>query len=396
MSLDFQQVRQQIIEMGKSAPMRVAHLQNLHKKALEALGANADQMALLRQKVNAALASNSNLRCAVPGDEPLTHHSTLPPLPEVATLLAADGSQINPDPHNLIDYCLVNVGAVQMHLGSPEPPTTIIETELIYHEKMYTDTGRLSEGLVALRRDLSERQLLAKLAQDAIPPIITLTDGPLELWTRRSGDQEAREYEEAFKSYLKTLHELRGLGASTLGYIDKPRGDLLVRLLEVAILPLDEIEHAGQRQHRRLLGVTDTELFRNLLSPGERSAIFGIQSPTTARYDEELKQHFFYLNVGTGEGSKSYPVRVEIPAWVAGNLKMVDDIHAILVQQCKILGTRTYPYLLHRSHEVAVVTLDDKKQVERMIALELYQRGLSVGETSHKQATKDLPGRGRG
>jgi len=43
-----------------------------------------------------------------------------------------------------------------------------------------------------------------------------------------------------------------------------------------------------------------------------------------------------------------------------------------------------------------VVTLDDKKQVERMIALELYQRGLSVGETSHKQATKDLPGRGRG
>jgi hypothetical protein len=74
---------------------------------------------------------------------------------------------------------------------------------------------------------------------------------------------------------------------------------------------------------------------------------------------------------------------------------MVDAIHAVLVQQCKVLGTRTYPYLLHRSHEEAVVTLDDKVQVERMIAFELRQRGLNVGEASHKQATKDLPGRRR-
>jgi hypothetical protein len=260
---------------------------------------------------------------------------------------------------------------------------------------MYTDAGRLSEGLVALRRDLSERQLLAELAQDAEPPIITLTDGPLELWTRTSGDQESREYDKAFKSYLDILHELHRMGASTLGYIDKPRGDLLVRLLEIALLPLDEIDKAGQRQYRNLLGMTDSDLFREILSAGERSAIFGIQSHTRGKYSQELKLNFFYLNVGPGGGSKSYPVRVEIPAWVADDLEMVNTIHAILVQQCKILGTRTYPYLLHRSHEEAVVTLDDKAQVERMIVFELRQRGLRVGEASHKQATKDLPSRRR-
>jgi hypothetical protein len=99
--------------------------------------------------------------------------------------------------------------------------------------------------------------------------------------------------------------------------------------------------------------------------------------------------------VGSGIGAKAYTVRVEIPAWVVDNEPLLDNIHAVLVDQCRTLGTRPYPYLLHRSHEVAVVTRDDKKQVERMIALELYKLGLKVGGESHKQGTKDLPGRTR-
>ena len=90
-----------------------------------------------------------------------------------------------------------------------------------------------------------------------------------------------------------------------------------------------------------------------------------------------------------------YPVRVEIPAWVAEDPQMLDDIHAVLVHQCQILGSRTYPYLLHRSHEVAVVTQDEKRQLENMIALEIQKRLGMLEQASEKQATKDLPGRTR-
>jgi hypothetical protein len=166
-------------------------------------------------------------------------------------------------------------------------------------------------------------------------------------------------------------------------------------LLEIALLPHDALSEAGQPSQRTLLGVTDADLFRYFLGAGERSGIFGIQSRNASKYPDPLKLHFFYLNVGEGTGAKAYPVRVEIPTWVVEDTSMVEDIHAVLVEQCQVLGTRTYPYLLHRSHEVAVVTLDEKKQVERMIALELHRRGLDPGDISHKQAIKDLPGRTR-
>jgi hypothetical protein len=395
MSLDFQQVRQQVAEMGKTAPRRVEHLQRLYKKALETLISNADQVLQLRGKVSTAVGFNPILRCAVPGSETLNHTNALPPMPEKATIIAADGSQINPDRHASVDYCLINIGAIQMRLGEPDAPSTTVQSDLLYDDQLYTETGRLSERLVALRRDLRERQFLAKLAKDAPPPLITLADGPLELWIGQEKGQDAKEYKKAVSSYQEVLHDLHQSGASTVGYIDKPRGDLLVRLLEIALLPMEEIANAGKRAQRKLLGVTDTDLFQNILAPGERSAIFGIQSQNAKIFADEIRTHFFYLNVGSGKGPKAYPVRVEIPTWVVESDQMVDGIHAVLVDQCKILGTRTYPYLLHRAHEVAVVTRDDKKQVERMIALELYKRGLNVGEKSHKQGAKDLAGRTR-
>ena len=393
MSLDFQQVRQQVIEMGEKAPLRAQYLRALRQKALDTLENRADELAPLRAKVEAAVGQNPNLRCAVPRDEPLDTRTPMPPLPEAITLLAADGSQINPDRHASVDYCLVNVGAIQMRRGSPESPSTTIRSHLLYDEQMYTPAGRITEGMVALRRDLHERLLLAELAAGAQPPIITLTDGPLELWVGRESEPEAKEYRKYFEDYLRALRDLKAAGASVAGYIDKPRGDLLVRLLEIASLPADELEKTG-REHRPLRGVTDADLFRAILPPRARSAVFGIQSRNAGKYEAELALQFFYLNVGR-DANHPYPVRVEVPAWVADNPKMLDDLHAVLVHQCQILGTRAYPYLLHRSHEIAVVTRDEKEQVENMIALELRRRGGAVGQESHKQATKDAGRRQR-
>ncbi len=394
MSLDFQQVRQQVTQLGEQAPLRAEHLRALMERAMTTLHDQARDNRILREKVQAALAFNPHLRCALPGNEPLDAAFPLPPLPQDATVLAADGSQINPDRHASVDYCLVNVGAIQMRYGSPESPVTTVRSRLIYEDsEMYTPAGRITERLVALRRDLRERQLLAELAAGQPKPLVTLTDGPLELWVGREDEADGQVYKKYFKDYLAALRKLHRLGASAAGYIDRPRGDLLVRLLEIALLPLDELEDAGRR--RPLLGVTDADLFRRALKSGERSAVFGIQSRNAGQYAAELALNFFYLNVGRDE-KHPYPVRVEIPTWVVDSPKMLDQIHAILVDQCRILGTRTYPYLLHRSHEVAVVTRDEKRQVEQMITRELQRRGiLPVGLPSEKQAVKDLPGRTR-
>jgi hypothetical protein len=188
------------------------------------------------------------------------------------------------------------------------------------------------------------------------------------------------------------LSKLHKMGAITAGYVDKPRSVFVIRLLELAALSEDNIKEAGKRPW--LLGIFDTTLFEKILKPGDRTAIFGIQSTSAKDYRDELALHFFYLNVSMEE-KNPYLVRVEVPAWVAEDNKLLNDLHAVLVDQCQAISNRPYPYLLHRAHETAVVTRDEKKQVDTMISLELRNRGLKPGFRSSKQFYKDQPGRTR-
>jgi hypothetical protein len=80
---------------------------------------------------------------------------------------------------------------------------------------------------------------------------------------------------------------------------------------------------------------------------------------------------------------------------VAEERQQLDTLHAVLIDQCRMLGARPYPYLLHRAHETALVRLEERDQVTQMIALELRRRGVSIEGSSHKQFAKDQPGRTR-
>ena len=68
---------------------------------------------------------------------------------------------------------------------------------------------------------------------------------------------------------------------------------------------------------------------------------------------------------------------------------------AALIQQCRALGERGYPYLLHRAHETALVKMEEKEQVTQMIIQELMRKGVQVGSPSGKQGLKELPGKKR-
>ncbi|HEX7973443.1 MAG TPA: DNA double-strand break repair nuclease NurA [Anaerolineales bacterium] len=392
MALDFQQVRQQVHELGENALARQQQIKTLRSKASSLLESYSEDLDRLRQKVQTVVHSyDPSLRCALPGSEPLNAHYPLPALPSQVTLLAADGSQINPDRHAAVNYCLINLGAIQMCSNSSEPPTISSQCKLFYDNELYTPTGTLTEDMLALRRDLTERSLLATLVAEVGPPVITFTDGPIELWGAKDSGGEDSEFQKSLEAYQDALNELCSLGAATAGYVDKPGANLVVRLLEVAVTPQDELP--GIRKAHPLRGVIELDLYRDLLAPGERSAVFAMQSQSAKLYEGNLGLHFFYLNVG--RAGHPWLSRVEVPAWVAGNPEMLDHVHASLVHQCSILGSRPYPYLLHRAHEAAVVSQEEKEQVTQMIMMELRRRGVLVGEESYKQAAKSLGGRTR-
>ena len=393
MALDFQSINQQVKSLGEGAVQRQADLRARRQQARDLLAQFANRQAELRRKVEAALQFDPTLRCALPVEgspELLNGAFDLPELPAQVAVIAADGSQINPDRHAEVNYCLINTGTVAMELGADRAPQTRIESRLFYGDELLTAHGTLTEARVALMRDLAERKALVQLAEATqVRPVITFTDGPLELWGSRD-PQEAGEYQKSLADYKGVLSRLAEAGAVTAGYVDKPGAELVVRLLEIALLTGEELPHI--RDKRLLRGVSDRFLFSSLPS-GARSAIFALQSGSAENYTGQLALHFFYLNAGTEH--HSWLARVEIPAWVAWSQSSVDALQAVLVAQCRILGNRPYPYLLHRAHETALVKMEEKEQVTQMIALELRRRGVELDETSNKQFAKNLGAKGR-
>lgn len=391
MPIDYQQIYEKIQEIGKGARERKKTLEERRAKARELLAAYSSALDALRTKVDSAKAIDPNIRCAYPLDETLA--SSYPPPDSIiqATLIAADGSQINPDRHAAIQFSLVNVGGIIMKLQSGEAPTISTESELLYGDDLLPNGIPLSDGMVALKRDVAERTKLDDLSKGIKGQVVTFTDGPIELWGAKGEDTQSYfDYVEKYKGVLSRLQERDVI---TAGYVDKPSADLVVRLLEIASADNEQLQKL--REFHPLRGVSDRWLYGEkenpLLPPGHRSAVFQIQSNSEKSYKGVLSIHFFYLNVGT-EGHP-WPVRVEVPRWVVDDKNKLNLLHGVLVEQCRMMGSRPYPYLLHRAHETAVVKNEEKQQIEQLLTLELRKNNEDVDDGSYKQSAKDLQGR---
>lgn len=393
MPINFQQVYARIREIAAGAEELNRTLEEKRNLARGLLSTYASELDYLKKKVEAATAIDSNIRCAVPVNEPLT--ATYPPPPPAAgvTVLAADGSQINPDRHASIQFSIINVGIIIMKLHSGQAPEICVETEMLYGDDLISNGNPISDGMVAMRRDISERMKLDEVSKDIKGQVINLTDGTIELWGAKGDDPQA--YADFVEKYLKVLTRLHARGVITAGYVEKPSADLVVRLLEIATADQEQIQRL--REYQPLRGVSDRWLYgereNSLLPPGHRSAVFALQSGSVKRYKGPLALHFFYLNVGTL--GHPWPVRVEVPQWVAEDKKKLELLHSVLMEQCNMMGSKPYPYLLHRAHETAVVRREEKDQIEQLLALELRRVRDEVGERSYKDSAKALPGRSR-
>ncbi len=393
MPLNFQQTYTQIKTIGAQSEERRKKKEEARELARQLFSEYSDKLDLLRTKVDSAKQADANIRCAVPVDENLA--SSIGTVDSViqATLIAADGSQINPDRHASIQFGLINVGAITMKLNSGETPQIFTETELLFGDDLLPNNIPMSEGLVALKRDFAERSALDELSKNIKGDVVTFTDGPIELWSAKG--EVSHSYLEYSQKYLGVLSRLQSRGIITAGYVDKPSADLVVRLLEIMLADNEQIKKL--RDFHPLRSVSDRWLFGEkenpLLKSGERSAIFKIQSSSEKNYTGVLELYFFYLNVGT-EG-KPYPVRVEVPKWVVDDKAKLNLLHAVLVNQCQMMGSRPYPYLLHRAHETAVVKQEEKTQIEQMLLNELLKNNEDSDVGSNKQSAKNLQGRTR-
>ena len=387
MALDFQQVYTKIKEIGANVQQRKKILEERRAKARTLLNIYADALDVLRDKVESAKAADPALRCALPLKERLDSHFPPPDLPLNATLVAADGSQIFPDRHGQVQYYLINVGAIAMALGSGKTPQIFIDTKLYYGDD---EIEIPSEGQVALQRDLAERRKLLEISKEISGTVITFTEGQIELWGSLE-NQNKGSFEENLQDYLNVLYDLKVHGVITSGYVDKPGANWFIRLLEIAEFPQTDLE--SLRDYRPLLGVTDLWLFSQLLGEHERSAVFSLEAKSAQKYKDSLSIHFFYLNIG----DENHPAigRVDIPLWVAQDEIKLNALHQSLIEQSRIMGNKPFPYLLHRAHEIAVVSHQEKNQLDQMLIMEIYNNQGEVNKTSGKKSAKDLPGQTR-
>ena len=390
MPINYQEIYTQIKEVGLGAKERRKKKEEAQELAQKLLETYSSELDALRSKVDSAKIADANIRCAVPLDEALASRFAYPAPDSVpATLIAADGSQIVPNRHEALQYYVINVGTIAMQMGSGNTPDVETDTELKVLDEF--DDTHFSDSQVALMRDVAERKKLLEMAEKFSGTIIALTEGQLELWGAVD-NENAREFEKNLQDYLNALEAMHNKGIIAGGYVDKPSANWFIKLLEIAATPQDELKNV--RKNRLLAGATDYWIFSQILGEYERSAVFALQAKSAEKYRGSLGIHFFYLNVG----SAKYPkiARVDVPQWVAANPSMLNALHAALIEQSRIMGNKQqFPYILHRAHEIAVVTHREKEEIDQMLTRELLSNGNEIGEKSGKQSAKDLQGRTR-
>ena len=383
MTLELSRLTGQARAMGEELAARERQFADQVELARRWLAQYADQGKRLRHPAR-------SIRAAIPTGEPLDAVHPLPAIPERFTVIAADGSQIQPDRHGAALYHLINVGSLVYRHGSGEAPEAHSEPTLGYTEAQMYENGHLVSGNVLdVRRDLAEITRLAGLCAVEPPgPTIALVDGTLILWVLEglpAGEQCAK-----VTAYLDQLDRIRQAGAVVAAFVSRPRRTEVTRLLYLASLEGDE-DRANQG-HNPLEHLPDRAVF-GALPPGARSALFVSPSPINYKYYHPAGHavHFCYLNLAE-EGHDPVVARIEVPVWVAENPDRLELVHGAIVAQARIAGD--YPYALARADELAFISGPEREAFEEMVTTALLRAGIRSA-LSPKAYYKTLTRQGR-
>jgi len=298
-------------------------------------------------------------------------------------VISVDGSQIYPDRHQGVSCYLLNVGSVALHYGIPQDfPSIQIGTGgtngvgikpvfLASEPYVFTScpTGALREPqgarvpghiadtnaeIVNCHRQELELQagyaLGLKVKQEIkdSAPLVLLYDGSLIFWHLDAQDVALRE--RFLSRYLSLLHQLHKERITTASYISLTKSRELLNLVR---LQLCDFDPSKTQAFQVVEGVVDAVIVKSFLPEYHRTIVFQNNARISEFYPDQLRPHFFYLNVGDEIG------RVEIPAWVAQDPELVNSVAQIVLDQC--IKGRGYPVVIAEAHEQAVVKGPDRE-----------------------------------
>lgn len=398
MTLEFQTLVEQVERMGSMLEKLDFDFSEQMRLAIERFIGLGDVSAV-QERIDWVRQSDiSGYRGAAPLEtpdaEPVNRRVPPPDLPASATIIAADGSQVYPDEQAPVHYFLINTGAYVYHHGSQRTPEQFINPTLYFHKDHVHDKyGRvIRNSTVDDRRTIAEMETLAEKAwayRDEARPLVTLYDNRLMFLP---GEEEGRD---RLRDFFAALVRLQDAGALLAGYIDNPfRSKRFVQLLYLMSLRDEDEVKARQVELSRagdLDGLRDREFFDIVLEPGERSAVMVQNSPQNYTFKEKgesLEIAFFYLKVANSHQSRV--VRVDVPMWVARDPQAVGEIHALLLDQCRLQGRNPYPYAITRADELAVVTGKDRDKLDELVRVQLRKRGIMPGALTAKARGKEL------
>ncbi len=394
MTLEFAKLTEQVDRMGEYIATKEDEEFYKTDLALKIMEAYADEAWLpeIDRRVQDAIDKDAGYRGARPLDEPIMAAYHPAPLPESATIIATDGSQILPDTHGSSLYYLLNTGTIILSHGSGTPPEIVTQPYLFFEEGYLQTEGRgmVKSSVISARRTVAEMEALTENSwkqRGAARPLISLLDGPL-LFVM-SADVPDRE--QLRRVYFSAMVRLMDVQAALVGYTDRPRSRFVISLLHLMDIDEESVSRRSLATNGRIEGVRDIQVFGRFLEPGQRSAIFVQMSPQNKEFrqegGEELEIAFFYMNVAAHEGDFPVLARVEMPMWAMRNRELVAEVQGLLWQQCQQTVVR-YPYVLARADELAVVKREEARQLDMMISVSMTRHGILPGQSA-KAGSKD-------
>lgn len=337
--------------------------------------------------------------------EPLDTRVDLSPAPEAHTVIATDGSQINPS-HHEIAYCyLLNIGRVVLHYGQSRFPLLDSQPEVIYRpEDLYASRqwGIRTEDWMGHRRTVSEAVVLSELAaglrgkqrekstqqlsllQRPTVPTLAMTDGSLIYWFLDQLPAPARD--QILEPILAAWDSLRAAQVPMVGYLSASRSSEALNFLRLQSCPYEQPDcqkHCeGQTDGapcQVFSPLRDVTLWSTLLAPGQRGPLFKSSADILQPYGEH---HVYFCHVHVG----AEIARVELPEWVVNDSQLFESALSLtLTQVQKGFG---YPVTLAEAHNQAVVRGGDRNRFFALLEQQMIRAGLQNVGTSYKEARK--------
>jgi hypothetical protein len=269
-------------------------------------------------------------------------------------VLSVDGSQIYPDKHQGTSCYLINIGLVELMYAQDTSRVQFLTEPHFFAANDTTDLFQ-SGGIDLVNCRRQEFEFLAGYewckdlkSRHGDMPIAMLFDGSLIFWHLESKEPEIKH--QFLTSYLVFLQQFYDLGIPIAGYVSLPKSKDILNLVR---LELCNFNVSNSDVYKPVDMLVDTCVASFFLEPYTRSILFQSTSPITKLYPDHLRPYFFYLHVG------NEIARVEIPAWIAQDVTLVDQLSSIMLDQT--IKGRGYPVALAEAHEQAVVKGPDRE-----------------------------------